>query len=236
MNYLRPELLDHLAAAFALGTLKPRAARRFARVMRQSRIAQQAVDAWHQQLNQLAVSVPPVTPGSAVWRAIQHRTTSASKRKLGYSVWWLSALGVATKALMMVRVIRSEPGWFGIQPASQVTVAAAYVGVLTAPAGAPALLVSSLRQGRVLTLKQIRPLTPPPGYVAQLWALPHNNRAPFRLGIIPTQAKCTLTLIDSSEKLFADVNQLAVSFEPAHAIDTAVPSAFALQGHCVKLW
>ena len=58
----------------------------------------------------------------------------------------------------------------------------------------------------------------------------------FVLGIVPTQAKSTLTLSDSSEKLFADVSQLAVSFEPAHEIDTAVPSAFVLQGHCVKLW
>ena len=236
MNYLRPELLDRLAAAFALGTLKPRAARRFARVVRQSRTAQQAVDAWHKHLNQLAVSVPSVTPSSAVWHAIQQRTTGTSKRTSSYSALWIPSLGIAAGALMMVGVVHTEPGWFGIQPASKVAVAAAYVGILTAPSGAPTLLVSSLRQGRVLTLKQLQPLVPPAGYVAQLWALPHNNRAPFRLGIVPAQAKSTLTMTESSEKIFSDVGQLAVSFEPIQAADAVVPSAFVSQGHCVKLW
>lgn len=236
MNYLRPALLDRLAAAFALGTLTPRAASRFARVVQQSRMAQQAVNAWQEQLNQLAVSVPPVQPDSAVWRAIQRRTTGAAKRPSRRLAWWLPSFGVAAGALMMVGLVRHEPRWFGIQPASTVAVAAAYVGVLTTPSGSPALLVSSLRQGRVLTLKQLQPLQPPAGYVAQLWALPDNNRAPRRLGIVPTQVKGTLVLADTSEKLFADVGQLAVSYEPAHTTNTTKPSAWVLQGLCVKLW
>ena len=47
LPYRRPELLDRLAGAFAfaLGTLKPRASRRFSRVVQQSRKAQHAVSA-----------------------------------------------------------------------------------------------------------------------------------------------------------------------------------------------
>ena len=199
-------------------------------------MAQHAVNTWQEQLNQLAVSVPPVQPDSAVWRAIQRRTTGVAKRTTSRLAWWMPSLGVAAGALMMVGVVRHEPQWFGIQPASQVAVAAAYVGVLTAPSGAPALLVSSLRQGRVLTLKQLQPLQPPAGYVAQLWALPNNNRAPLRIGVVPTQVKGTLALADTSEKLFAEVDQLAVSYEPADTPIITKPSAWVLQGLCVKLW
>jgi hypothetical protein len=39
MNYLRPELLDALARAHALGTLSPGAARRFTRLVARSALA-----------------------------------------------------------------------------------------------------------------------------------------------------------------------------------------------------
>jgi hypothetical protein len=46
-----------------------------------------------------------------------------------------------------------------------------------------------------------------------------------------------VTLRDSSEKLFYDVERLAVSFEAAAAKPGDKPSGdFVLSGHCVKLW
>lgn len=80
MNDLHPDLLDRLAAAYALGTLHPAATRRFARLLQQSRVAQQAVDAWHERLNQLTVSVPAVEPSAQLWMAIEQRIRPAGKR------------------------------------------------------------------------------------------------------------------------------------------------------------
>lgn len=87
MNYLRPDLLHRLAAAYALGTLQPAAMRRFARVVQQSRVAQQAVDTWHDRLNLLAVSVPPVEPSAHVWHAIAQRTHGATNRSAASGGW-----------------------------------------------------------------------------------------------------------------------------------------------------
>lgn len=62
---------------------------------------------------------------------------------------------------------------------------------------------------------------------------PNPDPAPPR----PDSDKAAITLPDTSERLFARVPRLAVSFEPAPVLDDARPSgAFVLSGHCVKLW
>jgi anti-sigma-K factor RskA len=75
----------------------------------------------------------------------------------------------------------------------------------------------------------------PSGHVAVLWALPRDG-APFPVGVVPLSEKATLTLSDTSEKLFSNVPRLAVSFESTAPAPGATPSPFVLTGHCVKLW
>lgn len=239
MNYLRPELLDRLARAFALGTLSAAAHRRFTAVLKTSHEARRSVDAWHERYNQLAISIPSMQPTKAVWQAIRQRTGAALPPRT--RAWWVLAwgatLGAAFGALMVVGLVRVEPRWLGVDPASTVAVAPSYVGLLTNDAGEPVVLASSLRHGRLLSLKLLKPVTPPAGQVAQLWALPGDGRPPFALGVIPAGAKATLMLADTSERLFAKVPRLAVSFEPTPVTGDAQPSAaFVLTGHCVKLW
>ncbi len=240
MNYLRPDLIDRLARSYALGTLNGGARRRFAKVLATSREARQSVDGWNEQLNALAVSIPTVQPGAAVWQAILRRTvrsgTAASKSR-----WWWSGLGLASSlacgVLLTVALVRVEPRWLGIEPTSTVALAPSYVGLLTNAEGQAVVLVSSLRHGKTLNLKLLKPVTPPPGKAAYLWALPGDGRPPFLLGTLPDAAKGALSLADTSERLFAQVPRLAVSFETAPVAAGAGPSAsFVLSGHCVKLW
>lgn len=240
MNYLRPDLLNHLARGYALGTLRGAARRRFAKLLASSREARQSVDSWNEQLNSLAVSIPPVKPSEAVWQAVLRRTAriniaAASQRR------WLPALGLAGSlacgALLTVALLRVEPRWLGIEPTSTVALAPSYVGLLTNAEGRAVVLVSSLRHGRTLNLKMLEPVTPPPGKVAHLWALRGDGQPPFLLGTLPASAKGTMPLADSSERLFAQVPRLAVSFETAPVAAGAAPSLpFTLSGHCVKLW
>ena len=236
MNYLRPDLLDRLARSYALGTLTAPARRRFAKVLASSREARQRVDGWNEQFNALAVSVPPMQPSEGVWQAILRRTTPKVRAPMAHR-WWQPALGLACGALITVALVRVEPRWLGIEPTSTVAVAPSYVGLLTNAEGEAAALVSSLRHGRTLNLKLLKPVTPPTGKVAYLWALPAGGRPAFLLGAVPTGAKGTLVLSDTSERLFAQVPRLAVSYETAPVATGAGPSEpFVLSGHCVKLW
>lgn len=239
MNLLQPEQrLQALARDYALGTLVGPARRRFERVLRDSAAARQAVEAWHARLAHLAQGVPPMRPSDAVWRRLDERLFPATSTPTarGWRAWlpgrgaWA---GLAAGVLVSLVLVQQRPDVVGLE-AAQDALPQSYVGLLTDANGAPVLLASSRRQGRLLSVKMLKPLEIPPGKVARLWALPKDG-APFAVGVVPAQGKAVLTLPDSSEKLFFNVPRLAVSLEPAPG--GAAPGApFVLSGHCVKLW
>jgi anti-sigma-K factor RskA len=249
MNYLLPERLDRLAREYALGTLAGPARRRFERVVRGSPAASMAVEVWRQRLSVLELAAVPVPPPASTWRGIEQRlfaaarstsTAPASSNGLLKAIRGLfsgrSFAGALAGALLCVLLLRSQPGVIGLEPQVD-ALPASYVGLLLDPAGKPALVASSRRQGHQLTVKLLQPLKIPDGQVAQLWALPKDGSAPFPVGAVPAQGSSQLALPDASEKLFFSVSQLAVSFEKAPSKAGDVPSApYALIGHCVKVW
>jgi anti-sigma-K factor RskA len=245
MNYLLPERLDRLAREYALGTLQGRARRRFERVLRQSSAATLAVGVWQERLATLAGGVPHMQPSAAVWNGLEQRLfAQGSAVAPTASRWgWLAALlsgrtlgGALAGVLLCVLVLRSQPGLIGAERQID-ALPASYVGLLTDAAGRPTVLASSRRQGRLLTVKLLQPVSVPDGQVAQLWALPKDDAAPFPIGIVPGKGTAQLALSDTSEKLFFSVPRLAVSFEAKAALPGDKPSGdFVLSGHCVKLW
>ena len=242
MNYLRPELLDALAREYAMGTLVAGARRRFERVVRDHLAARLALAAWQERLAVLADGAPRVVPRPEVWQGLQQRLFGARPAAARPEPWWHAlfggrALGGALAGMLLaVVVLRQQPDWIGHE-AYRDALPASYVGLLTDHAGKPTVLASSRRHGRELTVKMLQPLVIPEGRVAQLWALPRAGGAPLPIGVLAGKGSSTVSLPESSEKLFFTVDRLAVSIEPAPAAAGAAPSAdFVLSGHCVKLW
>lgn len=241
MNYNCPELLDRLASEYVLGTLHGHARRRFEQLIRTLPAARAAVDAWEQRLAPLATAVPSVPPPARVWDAIQARTAPLVHRTSWGSTLWKPALGFAFGAAVTFALVQLMPATFvsldGLAQREQV-LPQSYVGLLLDRDGAPTLLISSTRHGTRLTVKSLRPIAVPAGKIVQVWALPKDG-APFPLGVaVPTKppGNTSFEMSATSEKLLANVQRLAVSFEDAPAQAGAKPSEFVLSGHCVKLW
>lgn len=235
MNYLQPpERLEKLAREYALGTLAGGARRRFERVLKQSPQAERAVAAWQERYAVLADGLPPIAPRPRVWQGLEQRLfPSAAKRRTG---WWQLVGGVLAGVMVCSVVLRLEPGLIGLEPRAE-TLPASYVGLLTDTAGTPTVLASSRRHGRQLTVKLLKPLAIPSGRVAQLWAYPQDGSAAFPVGVLPASGQASVTLADTSEKLFFKVSRLAVSYESAPASAGQIPTEpLVLSGHCVKLW
>ena len=245
MNYLLPDRLDLLAREYALGTLAGPARRRFERVLRSSPAASTAVDIWRQRLSVLDLGIVPVQPPESSWRGIERRLFTPSNRAAPTGGAWQTLRGLFSRrslggalagALLCAVLLRMQPGIVDLEPRID-ALPQSYVGLLLDRAGKPTLVASSRRQGRQLTVKLLQPLDIPAGKVAELWALPKDGGAPFPVGVIPAKGSAQIALPDASEKLFFSVSQLAVSFETAPASTGDAPSgAFALIGHCVKVW
>lgn len=239
MNYLLPKRLDLLAREYALGTLAGRARRRFERLLQTSPMATLAVQRWQQRLAVLEGATVPLQPPVTNWTSIERRLFPAAREtRRG----WLAALltapmlgGALAGALACVVFLRLQPGAADLEPRSD-TLPASYVGLLEDRAGHAALVASSRRRGKVLTLKLLRPLAVPKGYVAELWAVPADG-APFPVSMLPAQGSTRVTLPDTAEELFAKVQDLGVSIEPEQVHAGSAPSSsFILAGHCVKVW
>ena len=246
MNYLQPERLDRLAREYVLGTLTGGARRRFERVLASSPAAWLAVGAWQQRFSVLAASVPPLQPREATWQKLERRlfpvASKGAARPAGFGAWLAGLLsarslgGALAGVLLCLAVLRLQPGLIGLQPPSE-ALPQSYVGLLSDGEGHPAVLASSLRHGRQLSVKLLQPVAVPAGRVAQLWALPRDGGEPFPLGVVPDHGSAVLALPDSSEKLFFNVTRLAVTLEVAPAMAGAAPAGpFVLIGPCVKLW
>lgn len=243
MRYSDPRLLEHLASAYVLGTLRHGARRRFERVRRERADVELMVAAWEDRLARLAQSVPPRQPSAQVWRAIEARTRPAQAVAAGGWSGWLKAAGftlggVAAGLVAAFALVITAPTLF--LSTDQVAMRAgeklpqSYVGLLTDAQGDGKLLVSSLRNGRVMTIKVLGPVTPPAaGSKLMLWAVP-AEAPPFLLGEVPTAGSAVSRLPDTSDKLLSKVRKLMVTLETSDR--PAAPGPVVLSGNCAKLW
>ena len=239
MNYDRPELLDRLAAEYVFGTLTGLARRRFERLRRALPAADAAAREWETRLMPLSMTVPPVTPSPSLWNAVDRRTGGVrhvTARSLWS--WWQPVAALAVGVIATLGLVRMFPA--SVVPIDEIvqdrgSLPQSYVGLLTDAAGAPAVLASSTRHGKVMTIKVLKPIDVPAGKVLQMWALPREG-APFPIGVIPARDKGAFTMSGTSEQLLSNVPRLAVSIEDAPAAPGATPGPFILTGHCVKLW
>ncbi|HET9204884.1 MAG TPA: anti-sigma factor [Burkholderiaceae bacterium] len=241
MNLLHPERLERLSREYVLGTLSGRARRRFERLLAEAPLASRVVVRWQQRFDVLAAGVPAVQPRPQVWEGLQQRLFTPRERAAGGFWARVQTLlaprvlgGVLAGVLMATVVLKLQPQWLELESRSE-ALPQSYVGLLVNDAGQPALLASSRRHGRSITVKLLQPLQVPEGQVARLWALPRDG-APFLVGMVPARGSATIALTDSAEKLFFNVGRLALTIDPVAAGAAAPSSPFVASGHCVKLW
>ncbi|HWU85341.1 MAG TPA: anti-sigma factor [Rhodocyclaceae bacterium] len=241
---MRPELLNQLAGAYVIGTLRGRARLRFERLCQQSPAARMAVQTWEAELTRLAVSVPAREPSPQLWqriaRQLGHVDTTPARN------WWnlfMPAASFAFGLLMAVGLMQLYPGLLPLKetaPPVAMSVSAntglpaSYVGLLLDAQGKPAVLASALRHGKTLSLKLLQAVQVPADKVAVVWAFSKDGRA-TRLGTIPKEGKLAFEMANTAEALLSATTRLGVSFEDGTALPNA-PGELILSGHCVKLW
>ena len=246
MNYLRPELLDALARAHALGTLSPRAARRFARVVAGSAEAARAVTEWQGLLSTLEEGAPgSPAPRPRVWDAVQQRlferaapagAGAQAARGRGSAAGWLRwPIGLVAGASLLWATLAWRPQTFGVEPLSGVA-PASYVGVLQDPQGRALLATSARRHGLVLTVRLLRPVALAPGQALTIWAWNEGDPTPRRVGDWTAGPTAQIALPAQAEALLGSMTHLGVSLEPVAAVPARPSGPFIAEGPCAKVW
>ncbi len=245
MNWHRsPELLDRLAAEYALGTLAGGARRRFEAVMRNELAVARAAARWATRLEPMGAELPPLDAGGALWSRIERSsfgTVSATHSRPGWvqRIQRLFApVPAAALSLGLVLGLGVPLAWRVLQQDVHDTqLPDSYVGVLAEAAGRPGLIVSSLRRGRTVDLKVVHAVALPPGKVLVLWTLDAKGTA-RAVGPLPglDSGFVSMTLDEPAEAAFARAVELAVSMETAGITPQTPTPPFVYRGLCGKLW
>jgi anti-sigma-K factor RskA len=201
--------------------MSARARARFARLARGDPVLAAAIRAWEDRLSPLAESVAPVEPPASVWSAILARidraAASTPERRTVWatvSLWrGLALTGFAT-AIALALVLLSPPLE---RPAATLVV------VLAGQDAKPALVASADRNGRLLTVKAVAPLSPGADRSLQLWALPAAGN-PRPLGLVPASGVVQIALPVDAGTALQNIPALAVSLEPLGGSPTGLPT------------
>jgi anti-sigma-K factor RskA len=238
-----PELIERLAASYALGTLRGGARRRFETLAREHASVRAAALVWQARwagLTELQTAVPP---SPAVWtridnlvqaeraaQAVPPRQAQATGERTS---WWRNLLlwrgvaaagALATVAAVVVGVQaqRSLQGRAGAQVAAlQQQLEAApliqYVSVLSDDKAQPSMLVTFDPRNRQLVLQRVGAYSEGADHSLQLWALPPGG-GPRSLGVLGRDQRWSLAV---DEGAVQQVPTLAISLEPKGGVPSA---------------
>ena len=238
MNLLKhPELLEHLASSYALGTLRGGARRRFETLAREQAPVRAAALIWQSRLASLNELQPQVTPAPAVWTRIDNlvqgektqaamqaarQAHASTKTDVGIGGWLRSlALWRAASAAGAIATIAAVAMGLGareelgnevarLQTQLQSTPQIEYVAVLADDQAAASMLVTFDPKAKKLTLQRVGAYQEAGDRSLQLWALPPIG-GPKSLGVLGSDKLLRLTAGESDVR---EVPTLAISLEP----------------------
>jgi anti-sigma-K factor RskA len=244
MNERLPELRDRLAAEYVLGTLHGRTRARMQQWLLDDLLLQARVAFWEQALLPMAAQLRAAAPSDKLWRAIEARIAPRDVLK----PWWARWFEVRTFGSLAVGVLlgltltlTGPPLWqsrdaqdgAGSEPDAQLP--QSYVGVLASAEGRTGVIVSSLRHGKVMDVKQVQPVPVPGGRTLYLWAIEADGKT-RPIGPVPQGKFVQVPLAQTSETLFASATELALSIEAEGSAPSAPSGPFVYRGLCGKLW
>lgn len=213
-----PQLLDSLAAEYALGTLRGPARRRMARWNHNLPEVQHAVQRWENRLLPLALALPPIEPSRQVWFGIWRcceflGSSSAMKRQARDRPWRRAAAVVVLLGLIIAL-------WLGPTrepPPYEVADVTAGNGQLLWH------IVVNAAQDK-LRIRAIAPEGHSPREDFELWALPAKGGSPVSLGLMPAQGVVSRRLNAGQREALRPAAKIAVSLEPSGGSPAGAPT------------
>jgi anti-sigma-K factor RskA len=234
MNLLQhPELLDRLAAAHALGTLRGGARRRFEAMAREQAPVRAAALVWQSRVASMNELQTPQPPAPAVWTRIENLVQGENQQQAMAAAraqavkppatGWLRSLALwrgatAAGALATVFALVTAVGLRDnlgaqineLQARLSATPQIEYVAVLNDDQASASMLVTFDPKNGKLTLQRVGGFQEASDKSLQLWALPPSG-GPRSLGVLNQERLLQLT---AGEGDVREVPTLAISLEP----------------------
>jgi len=212
------EVIDRLAAEYALGTLRGQARRRFERWRASTPSVDQRCRFWEERLMHLARDLKPVQPPAHIWPAIQRRLNLTTRQT---ALRRIRSFALAASVVLVVGVAallywRSVP-----------VIRATTVATISAKSGEHLWELEVFGNADRLVARAAKLPARPAAADYELWALP-KGAAPVSLGVLPAAGEWSRALTAVQKQALALSSQVAVSIEPLGGSPTGQPTGTIL--------
>jgi anti-sigma-K factor RskA len=235
-------LLDRLSMAYALGTLRGRARRRFETMASQQSNIRACMLIWQSRLSSLTELQNPQMPGPSVWWRIEQQIkgstvnlapTQNTVEVIGAGRWWqnlrlwqvgtafatIAAIGLGlSKAQLETEFSKQLAALTGqLQIAKNTAERVQYVAVLLDQKASEAVLVTLDSERKNIRIKRVNGFKENDNQTLQLWAIAPDEK-PKSLGMLNSEQ-----LEQALASLFnpQSGNLLAISLEPKGGVPEA---------------
>ncbi|WP_028488545.1 anti-sigma factor [Thiothrix lacustris] len=224
-RYQNPEIFEHLAMSYALGTLQGKARLRFEKLQQKHLYLRAVTDAYQQRFSPLVELLPAEKPPAKVWQQISkelkldQQTSIARSNWLaslkGYLPWSVAAFASIAASVMTVLLlnINSQP--------------AAYMAMMKSPVQQDKMMVAMVSHD-AMEISFDMPsgaLPDDKGMVPTIWCVPKDKNMPLmRMGTLAKGDDHRMPIDSKVWKDMANVREFAISMEPMNAPESPVPT------------
>jgi len=228
---------DHIAAAYAIGTLSAPARAWVERRLTRDATLCAAVVGWQDRLTRWVDLLAPVAPRDEVWLALE-RALAAPSAAAPAPLPIASPPPVSAPAAPTAARGRPAAFWrrttaftaaaalalaVGLGVVLQPVPAPTHTAVFADAQGRPVWIVDArLPEGR-LALRALPAAIPPPGKAYELWMLPAGG-PPVSLGLLPATGQTEVALGPGQGSRLTTAAGIAVSLEPEGGSPTGLPT------------
>lgn len=212
-RYQNPDIFEHLAMSYALGTLQGKARLRFEKLMSKHLYLRAVTYAYQQQFAPLANLLPAEQPPARVWNAISKQLQlgkTATPRKSWLASVWNSYVPVAAFA----SVAASVATVLLLNLGSQTNI---YMANMKTPVLQDKMMVVMVYH-ETMEISFDMPTGALPvkdNMMPTVWCIhKDSSKKPTRLGTLTANAENRLPIDKATWKEMANVSQFAISLEP----------------------
>ncbi|SEA87192.1 Anti-sigma-K factor RskA [Thiothrix caldifontis] len=211
-RYQNPDIFEHLAMSYALGTLQGKARIRFEKLMRKHLYLRAVTNAYQQQFAPLANLIPSETPPARVWNAISKELQlgkAAAPRKSWFASVWSHvpvaafAAVVASVGTVLLLNLNNQPD--------------IYMANMKTPVQQDKMMVVMVYH-ETMEIAFDMPSGALPvkdDMMPTVWCIPKDsNKPPMRMGTLTAQGENRMPIDKATWKEMANVSQFAISLEP----------------------
>lgn len=241
-RYLHPQIVDHIASNYVLGTLPTLVRRRTERLCDDERfdVIQQRIEYWEGKLSPLSELTPELPPLEQTWQNIDAQiSNTATEQTPPETVWdklsqWLGQGQIWLRAASMAMVLV-----IGVLLGSntQTNDSLSYVAVLENEQNLPSVVASTYGESKTLVLDIVQLPALDDESEFELWVTSKTDGQARSLGIVPAGKKSFTRVLTTAEwRLIKDSEALLITVEETGGSAIGEPMGEEVaNGLCVQL-